>query len=648
MTSMRPCPLPRPRNVVKLAGLSAVLLAAMPSSAAPLVSNPLGACLEAKVDTWDVRLASCNGSAQQDFALTPVSTGSNIFTIKNAQANLCVSATGTGSGSFVELNTCQPTQTRQRFQTAALAGGSTFQLKLASNNVCLTAPTQVGQVAFSVATCNTSNANQAWRNNAPSPSPTPAPSPTPTPAPSPTPTPAPSPTPTPAPSPTPTPAPAPVETTFTASTAEIANPERGFYTWANENFLLWTQAEANSQFAAGYRVVYAPVRLDAHINANSLPASVMTDLAAKFAIARTAGLKVVPRFLYNYPENETEYQNVKDATLTRILAHLENLRTVISQNSDVIAFLQAGFIGAWGEWHTSSNNNEQPGPRTQIRDKLLSVLPAERFLQVRYPLFLREWQSTVPGWRDGSAASRIGLHNDCFLASPTDVGTYDENATTRTAEKNYIDALSDVAPFGGETCDPADDPNPVKRDTCNDILTEGRKYNLTYLNDGYFLHFINKWTQDQCMPEIKRSMGYRFELGTLRHNAAVAAGQSSNLYMTVSNKGWARAFNPRQVQVLLKHKTTGNVVKIALPMSAVDPRTWLPNAMSTVSTAFTIPSGTPTGAYDVLIALPDGAASLSSDVRYSVRPANADNAAKAQAWDTTLGAFRAGTTLTVQ
>lgn len=85
MPSLRPCPLPRSRSVVKLAGLSAVLLAALPATAAPLVSNPLGACLEAKVDTWDIRLASCNGSAQQDFTLTPVSTGSNIFTIRNAQ-----------------------------------------------------------------------------------------------------------------------------------------------------------------------------------------------------------------------------------------------------------------------------------------------------------------------------------------------------------------------------------------------------------------------------------------------------------------------------------------------------------------------------------------------------------------------------------
>jgi hypothetical protein len=629
MPSMRSCPLPRYKLAAPLAGvIGSALLAAVPASAtaAPVVSNPLGACLEAKVDTWDIRLATCSGNAAQDFSLVPVSTGSSIFTLKNTQSGLCVAATGTSSGAFVELNTCQASQTRQRFQTVAIAGGTTSQLKLAANNLCLTAPAQLGQVAFSVATCNTGHANQAWRFNASTPAPTP--------------------TPTPAPAPTPTPAPPPVEASFTATTAEIANPERGMYVWAADNLLLWTQADADGQFLGGYRVVYAPVRLDAYAN-STLPASVLTQLADRFAIARRAGLKLVPRFLYNYPENETEYQNVKDATLTRVLGHIEQLKPVLAANADVIAYLQAGFIGAWGEWHTSSNNLTEPGPRTQIRDALLSALPADRFLQLRYPAYLMQWAPQVPGWRDGSPASRIGAHNDCFLASATDVGTYSENATERQTERNYIAALSRVAPFGSETCNPADEEGAVPRTNCTDILNEGRQFNLTYLNNDYYRDIFHvRWEQQGCMAEVKRSLGYRFEFSTLRHNDAVTAGQAGTLLLTVRNTGWARAFNPRAVQLLLKHRTTGAIVRIALP--SVDPRAWLPNTTSTVSAGFNVPAGTPTGAYDVLLALPDGAASLSTDVRYSVRPANADNATKAQAWDAALGAFRAGTTLTVR
>lgn len=624
MLYMRPCPLPRTRSVVKLAtplcgGLASLLLAAVPltATAVPLVSSPSNACLEAKVDTWDIRLATCNAGALQDFALTPVSTGSGIVTLKNAQANLCVAATGTSAGSFVELGTCQPTQAGQRFQAVALAGGTNSQLKLAANNLCLTAPAQVGQVGFSVATCNTGNANQAWRLNGA----------------------------TPPPPPPPPPAPGTVETSFTVSTAEIANPERGMYVWAADNLLLWTQADANSQFQAGYRVVYATVRLDAYA-ATTLPASLLTQLADRFAMARNAGLKVVPRFLYNYPENETEYQNVKDAPLARVLGHIDQLKPVLAANADVIAYLQAGFIGAWGEWHTSSNNLTAVSPRTQIRDALLAALPSDRFLQLRYPNYLMQWAPQVPSWRDGSAASRIGVHNDCFMASATDVGTYSDNATTRQNERNYVAALSGVAPFGGETCNPADEANAVPRTSCADILGEGRQFGLTYLNDSYYRDlFHTRWEQQGCMAEVRRSLGYRFELATLRHTAAVAAGQSGDILLTVKNSGWARAFNPRALQVLLRHKTTGAVVRIAL--AAVDPRGWLPGVTSTVSAGFTVPAGTPAGAYDLLLALPDGATTLRNDVRYSVRPANADNSAKAQSWDAALGAFRAGTTLTV-
>ncbi|MFG6464304.1 DUF4832 domain-containing protein [Roseateles sp. DXS20W] len=616
MPSMRPCPLPR-----TLAGAAgSALLAVLPTiaTAVPVVSNPSNACLEAKVDTWDVRLATCAaGAALQDFTFTPVATGSPLNTLRNAQANLCVVATGTSSGSFVELGTCQASQTRQRFETVPLSGGTTSQLKLASTNLCLTAPAAVGQVGFSVATCSASNANQAWRFTATTPPPPPPPA-----------------------------GPAPVETSFTVSTAEIANPERGMYTWAADNLLLWTQAQADAQFQAGYRVVYAAVRLDAYAN-TALPASLLTQIADGFAKARSAGLKVVPRFLYNYPANETEYQNVKDAPLARVLGHIDQLKPVLTANADVIAFLQAGFIGAWGEWHTSSNNLTDASPRTQIRDALLNALPAERFLQLRYPPYLMQWAAQVPGWRDGSAASRIGVHNDCFLASATDVGTYSEDAATRQAQRDYTASLSRVAPFGGETCNPADEAGAVPRTACADILNEGRQFNLTYLNNDYYRDvFHTRWETQGCMAEVRRNLGYRFELATLRHSAEVAAGQSGDLLLTVRNSGWARAYNPRAAVLVLRHKTSGAVVRITL--SAVDPRTWLPNATSTVSTAFTIPAGTPTGAYDVLLALPDGAATLRNDVRYSVRPANADNAARAQSWNATLGAFAAGTTLTVR
>lgn len=437
-----------------------------------------------------------------------------------------------------------------------------------------------------------------------------------------------------------------LETTFRATDEEIANPERGMYVWAADNLASWTQAQADAQFKAGYRLVYAPVRLDAYAD-DALPASVLAGLSEVFATARRAGLKLIPRFLYNYPAGETEYRAAKDARLSRVLQHIAQLKPVLAENADVIAYLQAGFVGAWGEWHTSSNNLTAPAARTQIRDALLAALPAGRFLQLRYPAYLMEWSPQAPQWRDGSAASRIGVHNDCFMASATDVGTYSDNAAPRQRERGYVAALSAVAPFGAETCNPADEPNPTPRTDCGDIVREGRQFGLSYLNDSYYRAlFHTRWEAQGCMAEVKRSMGYRFELMALRHSAAVAAGQSGEFTLTLRNSGWARAFNPRGVHLVLRHRSSGAVVCIAL--ASIDPRDWLPGSTSTVTAAFAVPGGTPTGTYDMLLALPDGAPSLAGDVRYSMRPANAEDAAKAQGWDEKLGAFRTGTTLTVQ
>ncbi|WBS01140.1 DUF4832 domain-containing protein [Pseudoduganella sp. SL102] len=436
-----------------------------------------------------------------------------------------------------------------------------------------------------------------------------------------------------------------VDTTFRATDEEIANPERGMYVWAADNLAAWTQAQAHAQFAAGYRIVYAPVRLGNHAG-GPLPGSVLAGLSENFATARRAGLKVIPRFLYNYPAGETGYQAARDAPLGRVLGHIAQLGPALAANADVITYPQAGFVGAWGEWHTSSNNLTEPAPRTRIRDALLGALPPGRFLQVRYPPYLMAWAPKAPRWRDGSAASRIGVHNDCFLASNTDVGTYSEDAAVRRRERGYVAALSAVAPFGGETCNPADAVDPTPRTDCDDILREGRQFGLTYLNDSYYRGLFHaRWEAQGCMAEVRRRMGYRFELVTLRHSAAIVAGRSGGFALTVRNSGWARAFNPRGVQVVLRHRATGEAVRITL--ASIDPRTWLPGRTSKMAASLAIPPGTPAGTYDVLLALPDGAPSLAGDVRYSVRPANAADATRSQGWDEKLGAFRAGTTLAI-
>ena len=91
-----------------------------------------------------------------------------------------------------------------------------------------------------------------------------------------------------------------------------------------------------------------------------LPSNYLTKLNTGFANLRKQGLKAVVRFAYNYPETESDYLNAQDAT-PRASSAITQLQPVLQANADVIAAVQGGFIGAWGEWHTSSNKAHHPG-----------------------------------------------------------------------------------------------------------------------------------------------------------------------------------------------------------------------------------------------------------------------------------------------
>ena len=436
-----------------------------------------------------------------------------------------------------------------------------------------------------------------------------------------------------------------VQARFAATDGGFDNPERGFYLPA-ANLDRLTADEASKAYAQGFRLLYTRIDLEPYRD-GALPPAFLAQLEQGFAAARRSGVKLIVRAVYNYPRGETEYRDAKDASIDRVLEHIAALKPVWMRNSDVIAFVQAGFIGAWGEWHTSSNDLASEANRTRIKDALLDAAPAGRFVQFRYPPYIQGWAPNLPSAASSIAQGfRIGFHNDCFLASDTDVGTFDEDATKRSAQRGYLDRLGDVAPFGGETCNPADDPNPRPRTSCDDIRREGAQFNLTYLNTQYYRRlFHDRWQAEGCMDEVRRSMGYRIALVSASHPAAVARGGTLDLRVAARNDGWARIFNPRRVEVVLRG-ADGGVRRLAA--GGVDPRGWLPGVEVTEVVRVGVPADLAAGTYQMWLALPDAAPAIAGDPRYAIRPANADNEAAGQRWDAQLGAFRLGTSIQVQ
>ncbi len=281
---------------------------------------------------------------------------------------------------------------------------------------------------------------------------------------------------------------------YRASSAAFLNPERGFHTDAdllNEADLSWVRAE-------GYSLVRAYIRLDAFRN-RPLPAAFLEELRSSLARLRPAGIKLIPRFSYNFPESD--YEEAPDAPLPVALGHIAQLRPLLREYADVIAVFPAGFVGAWGEWHSSGNGLDTPEAKRQILAALLAALPESRSVQLRYPGDLAAlYPEPLPAAEayTGTDRARTGHHNDCFLANATDAGTYYPEAKG-DAYRRYVEALARYAPVGGETCNVT--PEDARAD-CPTALAEMRRFRWSYQNAEFYEPFVDRWRQEGCFDEI--------------------------------------------------------------------------------------------------------------------------------------------------
>jgi hypothetical protein len=165
---------------------------------------------------------------------------------------------------------------------------------------------------------------------------------------------------------------------FLPSSADIPNPERGIYNWPDD-FTPWALADYAAQ---GYTLAYQRESLRDYTDRDLTP-EYLQALADRFQAVRQAGLKVILRF--NYNEGESYPDPDPDASLEQALRHIEQLAPVLEANKDVIAWIEAGFIGAWGEWHTSASGLDSPENKALLRNALYAQFPHDRFLLFRYP-----------------------------------------------------------------------------------------------------------------------------------------------------------------------------------------------------------------------------------------------------------------------
>jgi len=422
---------------------------------------------------------------------------------------------------------------------------------------------------------------------------------------------------------------------YAAIDDDFASPERGFFVQRSYNPARGgARALTVEEFRAVRDRQLSLVRMLyslAQFRDAPIPPEYLARIESDFATARQAGVKLIPRFAYN-----SGPIGAPDAPLERMLEHIDQLTPVLRANADVLAFLEAGFAGAWGEWHSSTNGLFTSGtgaPPTvnektrALAEKLLAALPVDRMIALRCPRFktdlFGEAPLTAKDAFSGTPRARTGAINDCFLASPNDSGTF----TKRMAEeKAFYNQDNLYVPQGGETCSTSASAQPFIG--CANALKEMAYQRYSTLNIDYQRGVLNGWDTGGCMPEVRRRLGYRYRLIESRAPDAVRAGSALTLTVSVVNEGFANLHNPRPLEVVLRHQPSGRLYRLT---TAEDPRHWLPGERQTLSFTGGVPADAAAGAYDVLLHLPDAASRLRDRAEYAVRLANAD------VWEPTTG-----------
>ena len=403
-----------------------------------------------------------------------------------------------------------------------------------------------------------------------------------------------------------------VALTYDESGEFLLNPERGFYLRSQ----LTDVGDLDGVRADGKTLLYADANLDTYLGENhaqDLPQALLDDVQAGFDAIREAGLKAVVRFQYDSGEGYPDGAN--DAPEEFILRHIEQLAPVLAANRDVLFVLQAGFIGAWGEWHTS--NNFQDGfvdqeARKRIVEALFVAAPGVR-IGVRYPAYKRMFFGSSPTTASdlltGAAIARLGHVNDCFVSGEGDVGTYQYEPIATL--QSYLESDTAYTPIGGETC------AEHERNACDVTLAEMARFHWTYINDEYHPAVLERWANEGCRDEIERRLGYRLLLTEATLPVAVKPGGTFVMRLSLKNDGFAAPTNQRPVFVVLE----GQGQRLSVELDA-DPRLWLPGAHE-VAARLRLPGALAPGSYRLALWLPDADEDLRARTEYSLRLANA-------------------------
>jgi hypothetical protein len=446
---------------------------------------------------------------------------------------------------------------------------------------------------------------------------------------------------------------------YLVSNDDFANPERGFcrytITYASNYSLLDSTTLANYRslhqpYSANYSVystlVFRYFVLDIFKDC-PISATFLQNLQTDFNTVRKAGVKLIIRFSYVNTPNTGDCGNwicppFGDAPKNIVLQHIAQLKPYLTANADIIAAVQMGFIGVWGEQCYTDYFGDLSSPpytlnetnwadRNEVLDSILSAVPVDLCVQVRCPQMKQKDIYGINAPTNSAALllseaflgankARIGFHNDCLLANYNDYGTYNDFSLGLADTLNlkpYKASDSKFVMVGGETCD-----STGLWSLCDSqggiAVHEMNRMHYSYLNADYNNVKVNNHWTNICMDEIKKRLGYRLYLLSGEFSNTVEQGNNLTYSINVINEGFSSPINKRNLKLILKNLSTNETWEANLDH---DIRYWFQGSHN-LTGQICIPSCMASGSYSMHLKLSDPSISLEDRPEYSIRLAN--------------------------
>lgn len=311
------------------------------------------------------------------------------------------------------------------------------------------------------------------------------------------------------------------ELNYSESVAKINNPDQGFY---RPIYVRLTESGAsyNQNIVTGVTQLYH-LRID--ISAFSAACGEADKPIAQAALDGLDGLlsylksrdkNAIVRFAYDPSYGGKANQ---EPAKQMILQHIEQVSPVLNHYQSTVTAIEAGLIGPWGEMHSSTIANAEH--ISAIIEAFLTQTSNIPVL-VRTPKMIYNYLgitiNDIENYTIPAKAYRLGLYNDGYLGSDSDLGTY----TNREKEIEFLSRQTEHLPYGGEVVIPDSPLHNIE--VC---LPEMNKIHLNYLNIEWNNQVVDQWKNstytESCGSDgiyygktafeyIENHMGYRFVL----------------------------------------------------------------------------------------------------------------------------------------